>query len=796
MADPKIKVTADTSQAKRELDGLERAMKNLNGSVGLATKALAGITAAGAGVAFAIKKSMDSVDELAKASRRLGTTAADLQAFRNSAALAGVSSDQLTTSLQRLQVNIGNALTKGTGPAKDALDRLGLSMRDLQGLGADEQFRRIAAEINKIPDPAQRAAVATELLGRQGPQLLEAADNFERMRREAELLGIALSATDTAAIERANDAMSELSMIASGFVQKLAAEVAPILIVIAERIKASVIEMGGLDTIIRERVVPAFRLAIQVAAALMGFIAAAKIAGIAMAFGKLAVAIVSAARAMRTLGVAAAAAKAIATGGLSAIVTATAGVAGAIAAAKAAGDAMDSVFEDAGDVMADIAASAEQVKDNLQDTVTPSGQVADNVKKSAEAYQQTIGRLQENVRLQQDILKYGEEEARIRQTIRQEQEKYAGASASVIRDLIEQDDLLKRIASREKEINNAINSRMDPDESARITAYNRLIAAQNDLTQAIQRGDTAAAESARRQVRFLEEVYNSDVIKKARSKVEVLRIEDDAASKIENINANLRNLLAIGYTQESELYRQLQNEKLRIAEDTAKRMENIELARIQKTLMAERSGIAQALSAQDRALLQRRGAEERQAKIVSDRIEFEKKSDSDKTKFAIDNLQSIFSALGAQNKKAFEANKALAVASALVNTYQGATKALATYPFPFNLIAAAGAIAAGMAQVSAIRSQQYSGRQLGGPVMGGKSYIVGENGPEVFTPTSTGSVTRNRDAFGSGGSQVNVNFTIIANDTQGFDQLLTSRKGVITQIISDAMLERGTRSMI
>jgi hypothetical protein len=421
--------------------------------------------------------------------------------------------------------------------------------------------------------------------------------------------------------------------------------------------------------------------------------------------------------------------------------------------------------------------------------------VADNVRKAGEAYENTVKRLQENVRLQQDIIKFGEEEAKIRQTIRQEQEKYAGASASVIRDLIEQDELLKRIASRERDINAAINSRLDPDESARITAYNKLIAAQNDLTAAIQRGDKAAADSARRQVQFLEEVYNSDVVKKARSKVEVLRIEDDAASKIENINANLRNLLAIGYTQESELYRQLQNEKLKIAEDTAKRMENIELARIQKTLMAERSGIAQALSAQDRALLQRKGAEERQTKIVRDRIEFEKKSDSEKTQFAIGNLQSIFAALGAQNKKAFEANKALAIASALVNTYQGATKALATYPFPFNLIAAAGAVAAGLAQVAAIRSQQYSGRQLGGPVMGGQSYIVGETGPEVFTPTSTGSVTRNRDAFGSGG-EVNVNFTIIANDTQGFDQLLSSRKGVITQIISDAMLERGTRSMI
>jgi hypothetical protein len=107
----------------------------------------------------------------------------------------------------------------------------------------------------------------------------------------------------------------------------------------------------------------------------------------------------------------------------------------------------------------------------------------------------------------------------------------------------------------------------------------------------------------------------------------------------------------------------------------------------------------------------------------------------------------------------------------------------------------AGAVAAGMAQVAAIRSQQYSGRQLGGPVMGGQPYVVGENGPEIFTPNTTGSITRNQDAFG-GSSPVNVTFQIVANDTAGFDELLYERRGLITQIISDAMLERGQRSML
>ena len=171
--------------------------------------------------------------------------------------------------------------------------------------------------------------------------------------------------------------------------------------------------------------------------------------------------------------------------------------------------------------------------------------------------------------------------------------------------------------------------------------------------------------------------------------------------------------------------------------------------------------------------------------------EFEMKTTAEKTQFALEQGANIFNALGAQNKKAFEAAKAFNIANAIMNTYMSVTKALASYPFPFSLIAAGGALAFGMAQVGQIRSQQYSGRALGGPVMGNQSYIVGENGPEMFTPATSGKITRN-DQLG-GGATTNINFTIVANDTEGFDQLLTSRKGVIQQIISDAMLERGQR---
>jgi hypothetical protein len=38
-----------------------------------------------------------------------------------------------------------------------------------------------------------------------------------------------------------------------------------------------------------------------------------------------------------------------------------------------------------------------------------------------------------------------------------------------------------------------------------------------------------------------------------------------------------------------------------------------------------------------------------------------------------------------------------------------------------------------------------------------------------------------------------VNFTIVANDAQGFDDLLLQRRGMITQMIADSRLEQGQR---
>jgi hypothetical protein len=171
------------------------------------------------------------------------------------------------------------------------------------------------------------------------------------------------------------------------------------------------------------------------------------------------------------------------------------------------------------------------------------------------------------------------------------------------------------------------------------------------------------------------------------------------------------------------------------------------------------------------------------------RAEFEKKTELQKTQWAIEQLSTIGSAVGTHNKTLFRMSQAAAIGKAIMSTHAGAAKAYEDYGYPWGIAAAAAVIAGGFAQVAQIRSQTFSGKALGGPMVGGQSYLVGERGPEIFTPGQSGSMTANDKLGGS----TNVTFNIVANDTRGFDELLSQRKGLITKIIADAQLEKGRR---
>ena len=80
----------------------------------------------------------------------------------------------------------------------------------------------------------------------------------------------------------------------------------------------------------------------------------------------------------------------------------------------------------------------------------------------------------------------------------------------------------------------------------------------------------------------------------------------------------------------------------------------------------------------------------------------------------------------------------------------------------------------------------------GGRVSAGIPAIVGERGREMFIPSTDGQIIKNEDL----GMGATVNFTIIANDTKDFDRLLVERRSTITNIINQALNQRGKPALV
>lgn len=88
----------------------------------------------------------------------------------------------------------------------------------------------------------------------------------------------------------------------------------------------------------------------------------------------------------------------------------------------------------------------------------------------------------------------------------------------------------------------------------------------------------------------------------------------------------------------------------------------------------------------------------------------------------------------------------------------------------------------------------FFGRASGGSVQKGQPYMVGEQGAELFVPNQSGQIQQS--ARGSGGGATTVNFNINTVDASGFEELLVRSRGTITQLINNAVNERGSKNLI
>lgn len=273
-------------------------------------------------------------------------------------------------------------------------------------------------------------------------------------------------------------------------------------------------------------------------------------------------------------------------------------------------------------------------------------------------------------------------------------------------------------------------------------------------------------------------ITNYDNLKSAnRSFVDsILQLGETETDKIIRIEQERNKRLEELYKKDSINKKEFEDLKTRIIQDADRQRQNLEKQAETKRQQDFKSAIENI----------------KQGKI--EELDFEKMTTKQKVEVAAAGLGSMLSNAASFNKKAFELNKKANIAMAIVNTALGVTNALKAYPPPFSFIMAAAQLAAGVAQVNAIKSQQFPGRERGGPVQKGKGYVVGESGVEYFQPNQNGTIIPNDQMMGQ--NQVTVNFNINATDAQSFDELLVQRRDTIVGVINEALNENGQRSLV
>jgi len=213
--------------------------------------AAAAAAAAATGAAM-IRSGLQTVDAQAKLAQSLGTTVASIQTLERAGELAGVSMSGIEQATKDLTRRLSQAAA-GTGPAVDALTRLGLTASGLMALPLDQRVGAINAAIAEFVPVAERAAVAGQLFGEEGSIAMARIDTatLRQATQDVRDFGVVVSEQDADQIERTNDAISRLGLIWRGLSNQLVVAAAPALESVADAMAAAARATGPLGTAIR-----------------------------------------------------------------------------------------------------------------------------------------------------------------------------------------------------------------------------------------------------------------------------------------------------------------------------------------------------------------------------------------------------------------------------------------------------------------------------------------------------------------------------------------------------------------
>lgn len=243
------KISLDTKDYEASLKGAEDKTSSFSSAIGggikKATKVgVAAVGAVTAATALAGRKIYKSAKETAaygdsvdKMSQKVGMSAEAYQEWDYVMQISGTEMANMTTGLKTLTNKFDEAQS-GSSSAVETFERLGLKMEDLAGLSREDLFGRVISQFQQMEDSTERAALANDLFGRSGQELVPlfntSIEDTKKLREEAQKYGAVMNNSAVKASATFNDRLTRLSKAMSGAKNVISAAFLPGLTEVAE----------------------------------------------------------------------------------------------------------------------------------------------------------------------------------------------------------------------------------------------------------------------------------------------------------------------------------------------------------------------------------------------------------------------------------------------------------------------------------------------------------------------------------------------------------------------------------
>lgn len=204
---------------KVAIQSAKSGLNSLSTAAGSVTSVLGGLgLALGTGTLIAaIKNTADFADEMGKAAQKVGTTTEALSGLKYAGDLADVSFEQLQVGLGKLAKSAED-FRDGSKSAVDAFTKIGVDPTKYKDTA--ELFSVVVDRLSKMEDGARKTAIAQEVLGKSGKELIPlingGAEGLKAAADEAKRFGIIVTNEAAKAAEEFNDNITRLNTAFDG----------------------------------------------------------------------------------------------------------------------------------------------------------------------------------------------------------------------------------------------------------------------------------------------------------------------------------------------------------------------------------------------------------------------------------------------------------------------------------------------------------------------------------------------------------------------------------------------------